>query len=278
MNRLTNIRSLHVTFGVRGDQGLRAALKKAGHHERAVPLWDDFGLGPIDPPDPADRWAWAKRELGLFPHSRKLFTKKNNAWDAALSPGSRKIAWVARRWAHEYCGFLEWLWRLGDEPCDVVDLHDVVVDRHHRDGTSERYSPTRLGSLFPEEIHDNALWELARPLSPERRQRYHDVWRKLRAENAAFRVWKNGELVSAPITHYDEIILGHAGPRSLKVAWVIRLPKDADPAYEAPEYVFHGRLHKLVQAGLLEAYGDIAKPGYSEVIRTEAGASKVAAG
>ena len=268
----------HITFGTRGERNLRMALKKAGRRERVVPLWEDFSIGPIDPPDPTARWAWAERELGLFPYARTLFTKKNNAWDVALSPGSRKIAWVARRWSHEYCGFLEWLWRLGDQPCDVVDLHDVVIDRHHRDGTSERCSPHCLASLFCEEIQDNALWDLAQPLSPEKRQHYHDVWGRLRTENAAFRVWKNGELVSAPITHYDDVILGHAGPRSLKVAWVIRQPKDADPAYEACEYVFHGRLHKLVEAGLLEAYGDIAKPGYSEVIRTGAGASKVAAG
>ena len=267
----------HITFGIGGDEALRAALKKAARHERVVPLWDDFSLGPIDPPEPADRWGWAKRELGLFPYSRKLFAKKYNAWDLALSPGIRKIAWIARRWSHEYCGFLEWLWRLGDQACDVVDLHDVVVDRHHRDGTSERYSPTCLGSIFPEEIQDNALWDLAQPLSPERRRYYHEVWRRLRAENAPFRVWKNGELVSAPINHYDDIILGHAGPRLLKVAWVIRRPKDADPAYEACEYVFHGRLHKLVEAGLLEAYGDIAKPGYSEVIRTGVGAPEATA-
>ena len=269
---------IHVTFGVYGERNLRVALKKAGRRERAVPLWDDFSLGPIDPPDPAARWEWAKRELGLFPHSRRLFTKQNNAWDAALSSGTRKVAWVARRWAHEYCGFLEWLWRLGDQPCDVVDLHEVVVDRHHRDGTGERYSPSRLGSLFAEEIYDNALWDLARPLSPERRRYYHSVWRKLRTENAAFRVWENGELVSAPITHYDDVILGHAGPRLHKVAWVIRGPKEPDPAYDACEYVFHGRLHKLVEAGLLEAYGDISKPGYSEVIRTDVAGAEVATG
>lgn len=273
--QIENSPTIHTTFGPYADHALRPALKKAGYREYAVPLWDDFSLGPIDPPDATARWAWAKRELGLFPHSRKLFTKKNNAWDAALSPGTRKIAWVARRWAHEYCGFLEWLWRLGDQPCDVVDLHDVVVDRHHRDGTSERHSPHCLGSLFAEEIHDNALWDLARPLPSDERRHYHDVWRKLRAENAAFRVWKNGELVSAPITHYDDVILGQAGPRSLKVAWVIRQPRDADPAYEACEYVFHGRLHKLVEAGLLEAYGDISKPGYSEVIRVEAGCRRL---
>ena len=268
----------HITFGIGGDEALRAALKKAARHERVVPLWDDFSLGPIDPPDPAARWEWAKRELGLFPHSRRLFTKQNNAWDAALSSGTRKVAWVARRWAHEYCGFLEWLWRLGDQPCDVVDLHEVVVDRHHRDATGERYSPSGLGSLFAEEIYDNALWDLARPLSPERRRYYHSVWRKLRTENAAFRVWENGELVSAPITHYDGIILGHAGPRLHKVAWVIRGPKEPDPAYDACEYVFHGRLHKLVEAGLLEAYGDISKPGYSEVIRTDVAGAEVATG
>jgi len=268
----------HITFGIRGERNLRVALKKAGRRERAVPLWDDFSLGPIDSRDSAARWEWATRELGLFPHSRRLFTKQNNAWDAALSSGTRKVAWVARRWAHEYCGFLEWLWRLGDQPCDVVDLHEVVVDRHHRDATGERYSPSGLGSLFAEEIYDNALWDLARPLSPERRRYYHSVWRKLRTENAAFRVWENGELVSAPITHYDDVILGHAGPRLHKVAWVIRGPKEPDPAYDACEYVFHGRLHKLVEAGLLEAYGDISKPGYSEVIRTDVAGAEVATG
>jgi hypothetical protein len=268
----------NVAFGIRGDHALRAALRKAGCRDRVAPLWEDFSLGHIDPPNPAARWAWAKRELGLFPHSRKLFVKKNNAWDTALSPGTRKIAWVARRWSHEYCGFLEWLWRLGDEACDVVDLHDVVVDRDHLDGTSGRYSVPCLAGLSAEEIYDNALWDLARPLFPERRRYYHDIWRKLRAENAAFRVWKNGELVSAPITHFDDVILGHAGPRLLKVAWVIRRPKEPDPAYEACQYVFHGRLHKLVEAGLLEAYGDISKPDYSEVIRTPVTGAEAATG
>ena len=266
---MTSRSTINITFGMRGERSLRVALKKVGRRERAVPLWDDFSLGPLDPPDPAARWTWAAQELGLFPHLRRLFTKQNNAWDAALSSGTRKVAWVARRWAHEYCGFLEWLWRLGDEACDVVDLHNLQVDRKHLDGTFGRYNARCLGDLLAEEIHDKALWDLARPLSDERRRYYHDVWGKLRAENTAFRVWKNGELVSAPITHYDGVILGNAGPRLLKVAWVIRRRKEPDPAYEACEYVYHGRLRKLVEAGLLEAYGDISKPGYSEVIRTD---------
>lgn len=268
----------HITFGVSGDRSLRAALRQAGRRDRVVPLWDDLSLGPIDPPEPKARWAWAKRELGLFPHSRYLFTKKNNAWDIALSSGARRIAWVSRRRAHEYCGFLEWLWRLGDEPCDIVDLHDVEFDRHRRDGTVERNEVECLAALFAEEISRGALWDLARPLSRDKRRHYQDIWEKLRTENAPFRVLKDEELVSAPMSHYDGIIWGHTGDDLRKVAWVIRGPKEPNPAYEACEYVYHGRLHYLVATGALEAFGDIAKPGYSEVRRMPKGVAGTSKG
>jgi hypothetical protein len=271
---MNNGQVTHVTFGMRGDESLRAALRQAGRRDRVVPLWDDLSLGPIDPPDPKARWAWAKRELGLFPHHRDLFGKKNNAWNMALSSGARRIAWVSRRRAHEYCGFLEYLWRLGDEPCDIVDLHDVEVDRHRRDGTVERNSVECLAALFAEEIFRDALWDLAKPLSSDRRRHYRDIWEKLRTENAPFRVLKGEELVSAPMSHYDGIIWGHTGDVLRKVAWVIRGPKEPAPAYEACEYIYHGRLHYLVATGVLEAHGDIAKPGYSEVRRMPKGRSR----
>ena len=268
---------VHVTFGMRGDGSLRAALRQAGRRDRVAPLWDDFSLGPINPPEPKARWVWAKRELGLFPHHRDLFGKKNNAWDMALSSDTRRVAWVSRRRAHEYCGFLEWLWRLGDEPCDIVDLHDVEFDRHRRDGTVERNGVECLAALFAEEIFRDTLWDLAKPLSSDRRGHYRDIWEKLRTENAPFRVLKDEELVSAPMSHYDGIIWGHTGDKLRKVAWVIRGPKEPASAYEACEYIYHGRLRHLVATGALEAYGDIAKPGYSEVRpapKVEAGASK----
>jgi hypothetical protein len=258
---------VHVTFGVSGDGALRTALREAGCRDRVVPLWDDLSLGPIDPPELKARWAWARRELGLFPHSRYLFTKKHNAWDIALSTGVRRIAWVSRRRAHEYCGFLEWLWRLGDEPCDIVDLHDVEFERHRRDGRVDRNSVDCLAALFAEEIFRDALWDLAKPLTSERRRHYRGIWEKLRTENAPFRVLKDEQLVSAPMSHYDDVILGHTGDDLRKVAWVIRGPKEPTPAYEACEYIYHGRLHYLVATGVLEAQGDIAKPGYSEVRR-----------
>ena len=66
-----------------------------------------------------------------------------------------------------------------------------------------------LAALFAEEIFRDALWDLAKPLSSDRRRHYRDIWEKLRTENAPFRVLKDEELVSAPMSHYDEIIWGH---------------------------------------------------------------------
>ena len=150
---------IHVTFGMYADNTLRDALKQAGRRDCVVRLWDDLSLGPIDPPELATRRAWAREELGLHAHHRHMFADKNNAWNAALAIPGRRIAWVARRMAHEYCGFLEWLSRLGDAPCEIVDLHDVTFDWHMRDGTVERAEVPSLGHIHPEHIRDNAFWD-----------------------------------------------------------------------------------------------------------------------
>jgi hypothetical protein len=259
---------LHITFGMYSDSPLREALKQAGRRDRVVRLWDDLSLGPIDAPEPVARWAWAKEEFGLYPHHRHMFAEKNNAWNAALSIPGRRIAWVARRMAHEYCGFLEWLSRLGDAPCEIVDLRDVTFDWHMRDGTIQRAEVPSVGHIDPEHIRDNAFWDLARPLSPPECQEYLALWDKLRAENAPLRVLNGDALVSAPISYYDELVLADTVESFRKVArivgsamgWGLRAPK-------ANLYVFHARVNKLVQAGVLEAKGNTAWIRYSEVRR-----------
>src|SRR5690242_9875451 len=84
-------------------------------------------------------------------------------WDEALFPDNRKVAWLSRRSAMEYAGFLDWLWRLGDQPCEVVDLTDVKIPN-----IVERRRPPDLAlsirMLHPDRIRDNRLWDLAKPL------------------------------------------------------------------------------------------------------------------
>jgi hypothetical protein len=250
------------------DNPLREALKLAGRPGSVVRLWDDLSLGPIDPPEPAARWNWAKEELGLYAHHRHMFAEKNNAWNAALSIPGRRIAWVARQMAYEYCGFLEWLRRLGNAPCEIVDLHDVTFDWHKRDGTVERSEVPSVGHIHAEHIFDNVFWDLARPLSAQERQSYLGLWDKLRAENAPLRVLNGAALVSAPISYYDDLVLADTVENFRKVArivgsalgWGRHTPK-------ANLYVFHARVNKLVQAGVLEAKGNTAQMRYSEVRR-----------
>jgi hypothetical protein len=260
---------IHITFGMYADKPLREALKQAGRRERVVRLWDDLSLGPIDPPEPAARRAWAKAEFGLYSQYRHMFAKKNNAWEAALSLPGRRIAWIARRMPDEYCGFLEWLRRLGDTPCEVVDLHDVIFDWHRLDGTAERTEVSSVSHINPEHIRDNAFWDLAQPLSSQERQQYLALWDKLRAENAPLRVLKGDHLVSAPISYYDDDVLADTQEEHFrKVARIVGSalgPNLLRP--RAHPYVFHARVNKLVQTGVLQARGNTAKMGYSEVRR-----------
>jgi hypothetical protein len=257
---------LHVTFGSYSDKPLRAALKRAERDELVAGLWDDLSLGPIDPPDPKVRWAWARQEMGLFAQCREIFAEKNNAWDAALSIPGRRIGWTSRRSADEFCGFLEWIWRLGDAPCEIVDLHEVEIDWHRRDGTIVHKGIPSLARLFPEQFQADALWDLARPITEEERRHYRDLWQRLRSENAPLRILKGETLVSAPITHFDELIFSNTRHQFRKVARVIGDCLNLD-APEAGMYVYHGRLRKLVQAGRLESAGQLSRIRFSEVRR-----------
>ena len=268
---------LHITFGMYCDTPLREALKLARRHDCVVRLWDDLSLGPIDPPEPAARSTWAREEFGLYAHHRHIFAAKNNAWNAALSIPGRRIAWVARRMAYEYCGFLEWLSRLGNAPCKIVDLHDVTLDWHMSDGTVERGEVPSVSHIHAEHIRDNAFWDLARPLSAQERQEYLALWHKLRAENAPLRVLNGGALVSAPISYYDDLVLADTVESFRKVARILGSALGwGRGTPRANLYVFHARINKLVQAGVLEAKGNTAQMRYSEVRRVRTPRTKTA--
>jgi two-component sensor histidine kinase len=120
---------------------------------------------------------------------------------------------MSRRSAPEYCGFLEWLWRLGDLPCEVIDLADMPVGSYPRAFT--------LGLLSPEEIAANALWDRAETLDAIVRSHCHSLWRRLRVENAPLRVVAADGLRSAPITFFDQQLLSFAKASWQKPARII---------------------------------------------------------
>jgi hypothetical protein len=151
--------TLHVVFTESGAAGLREALKASGRDERVVRFADNLSFGPIDPADPETRKTWVEEELGFtgWPATAEqdgdsgwtdVAASADAFWNESLSPRHRTIAWMTRRSAMEYAGFLEWLWRLGDAPCEVVDLTDAMIPivrrRAHRDRQFSRSALLRF--------------------------------------------------------------------------------------------------------------------------------------
>jgi len=274
---------LHIVFGESAGGSLRQAVLQARRKDQVIAFWDNLSFGPIDPPDPADRAAWVRKEFELPveefgfsldrnvrlivddpPNSgRKLTTELPEFWGKVLSAKTRRVLWVCRRSAHEYAGFLECVWRLADEPVDLVDLTGFSLAR--RGGEQE--PAISVSELHSEEFIKNALWDRAAPLTPMARDRYREMWRALRAENAPFRVVAGDDLVSAPMTFYDDWLVSSSVSQWRKVARVIAdtMNTARTRGHVVGDLVLSGRLQALAVAGRLESQGDLSQPRFSEV-------------
>jgi hypothetical protein len=263
--------TLHIVFGPTAAGCLRLALCDAGREDRVAGHFDNLALGPINPPDLPTRLRWMDEELRTGWEWRYAETEWGSAeaeafWPAALAGDVRRVAWLSRRSAPEYCGFLEWLWRLGDQPCEVVDLTDMPVGRHRR--------AFSLALLSPGEVAANAVWDRAKALDAVTRTQYHRLWRRLRLENAPLRVVDAGGLRSAPITFFDQQLLSFAKDDWQKLAriiyytiaeWVFPPLEPMEPYFQAGDGILAARILALVELGVLEGRGDLMNIRKSEV-------------
>jgi len=258
---------LHILFSPSAAGQLRTAFKKLGRSDRVIALFDDLSFGPIDPPDSNLRATWVDEELGWTDWAR-VGLEDQPFWSTALSDYPRRIVWVSRRSANEFSGFLELIWRLGDLPCDVVDLTD-------RGYASSRLGiigePIRtFGQVTAEEIIENDFIANLQNLSEEARRAYHDLWRGLRQENAALRIiGPDGQLRSAPITFFDDQLvscmrLGQWMPAARVVGEVLGSFIDTG-LYQVGDLVLAGRLATLADEGRIEAMGELPQLQGSQV-------------
>ncbi|HKX10152.1 MAG TPA: DUF3658 domain-containing protein, partial [Stellaceae bacterium] len=213
--------TIHVVVGESAGGVLRQALRSIGRDDRIVALADDLSVGPINPAEPRARAAWATRELG-FNSGEAIVRRVENSWSEALVPASRRVVWTSRRSGCDYAGFLEWLWRLRDDPCEVIDLTDLRFPDRCAEGPAGYLSLViSLGTMNPDQIMAMGLLDRAVPLTPATRSQYREIWRKLRVENAPLRVVSEAGLTSAPITFYDGELLSFAVGHWRKVARIV---------------------------------------------------------
>jgi Protein of unknown function/Domain of unknown function (DUF1835) len=261
---------LHVVFTETGAADLREALKASGRDDAVVSLADNLSFGPIDPADPEARRTWVEKELGFtgWPSTPEqdgdngwedISVRAHAFWNESLSPRHRKIAWISCLSAMEYAGFLEWLWRLGDALCEVIDLSDVKISYRREHGPPRRpLLAMSLGMLDQNAIGNNDLWDLAEPLQMSARGRYLDLWRQLRSEKAPLRVIDGDKLVSAPIDFFDPLLLSYVNANWQKVAMVVGkalTDQTMDGVFQTGVIVLAARINSLVKSRALEFKG-----------------------
>jgi hypothetical protein len=261
---------LHFVFTASGAGCLVQALRKAGRDDQVIAPSDDLSFGPINPCDASSRAKWVERELGEKDWNRPP-TSSERVWDEARFPDNRKVAWLTRRSAKEYAGFLDWLWRLGDAPCDVVDLSEVMVTYFPEHGPP---APARLavslGMLHHDTIRNNNLWDLAEPLQINARGRYRDLWRQLRIENAPLRVIDGDELVSAPLSFFDSLLMSCVTDNWQKVTRIVGNAMTSgmdDDIRLVDDMVLRARIGALAEAGRLEIRGKSALEMFDSEVR-----------
>lgn len=261
---------IHVVFGSAAPS-MRQAIAHAGWPERVASTHDVFSLGPIvaGPMTPAEMDARVRAVNAILGISKWQTTVKDNALllAASLAPGVRPVIWFSRRDTQSYAGFLWWLSHRGEGPCEVVDLTETTLPSRGIPGNRlERRLAVSPGWVPPEELID--LRQAARPLSADERRRYRGAWQGLVRENTPLRIIDGGELISVPVSHFDPLLLSCVVDRWRKMARVIGEAMAAgfdDDHHQTGDLFLHARLRALVEAGAIEAVGDVTRMGYCEV-------------
>jgi hypothetical protein len=244
---------VHIAFTPLGAENLRGALRNAGRDDRVIGLSDDLRFGPIDSDDLSRRAKWIKNELGLTGWG-DIAAESEWFWQQALSFDHRMVAWLSRRSAREYAGFLEWLWRRGDQRCEIVDLTDLQLPQFSEHG-SVTAPVADLAQIVFEEIYDDDLFERTEVPSTTTHRKYQTLWRQLRDENAALRILKSDALVSSPISFFDQALMSQASKNWRKVARVVAMTLHSEAEGHASDLFLAARVNALVASGHLERQG-----------------------
>lgn len=226
-----------------------------GVKEKVIGLPDDLSFGPVDPPAFDIRARWVEDMLG-FDSWQDLEQRSDLFWKQATGRGIAPVAWVCRRNAMEFAGFLEFVSRVGAHPFRVVDITEVEFAPDRSESTSWR--TISFGVVPSHSIVRTRLLERQTTLSGQELQAYRDLWKRLRAENAPFRVVSDHGLQSAPITYFDKAIVTHVTNDWRKCSYVVANCLGAlwDDGTHCGDLVLWSRVRALADEGVFEMEGD----------------------
>lgn len=256
---------LHVTFCESAAGSLAKALAAAGRAERVIALIDDLGAGPLGPPmTGARRCAWA---LSSALEDDEVVARIDAFWAEVVRPEVSVIAWTSHRSVRDLTAFLALAsQREGD--LRFVDVAEVPFTG--RDGQPGPRTGMTFGFVRDDQILAHGLLDRAEPLAPAVAAGHRATWARLEREDADLRILDETGLASAPLTHFDAVILA-----GVTTVWqrCARVVGDAWHAASSGRYLQVGdsfiwyRLRELIDQGALEADGDLASMHTSRVRR-----------
>lgn len=245
----------HVVFGMSAAGSLKRALEQIACNERVIGLPDDLSFGPINPPETRLLTEWIDAELGY--ESWAPFGKlAERFWKQAVSSRTFPVAWFSRRCTFEYCGFLEFACRMDAKPFGVIDVTDMeFATAPAGSGPPEKYKVDSFNVVPHQQIVDAQLIGNHKRLDPQELQTYREIWSRLKSENAPLRVFGSSGLYSAPLDHFDEMLMSLVTKDWQKTARVVgeALGKCLEGGVrQCGDLLLSSRLHTLAENKIVE--------------------------
>jgi hypothetical protein len=246
--------TLHVTFNKSIAGSVSQMLKILGCNESVIGLSDNLSFGPIYASSANKRAELVENIIGY--EFSEVIQQSELFWNEAISANVYAVAWVCFSDAAEYCGFLEFIWRIGNAAFGVIDATGLeVTDRLNR-----KWTPRSLGVVSPDQMLEAGLVERARPFAPEEVEKHRRLWGQLKAENAPLRIIGRKGLTSAPINHFDHWLTRHTTQEWRKGARVVgealgELFLSEESAHVSDIWLW-GRVCALAAEGVLEIRGE----------------------
>jgi len=248
------VNTLHIAPGHSAGGSLRQAIRDAGRDDEVLFFRDDLSCGPIDSDEIAARVAWWEQFHGDWETEAaplKAF------WERVAMTDDRLVVWFGRHSALELAFFLAWADRLEGRPYNIIDVTGLRLPSNRPDEPQGLSRPTQAVSIMPP-YQLASLFGSERQVAAQETEEARRQWRRMKAENAPFRVVTPAGLVSAPVDYFDSLLMERAATEWRKLARVIgdTMAFNLEPYMQTGDVMLLARAIALIDEGKLLAEGD----------------------